>query len=332
MRRVLFACVVAMVGVVGWLAWKHSAAMLPRGTMTSLQSNPEDGRVANGSYINDYFSLTYRLPQGWTAGEEGPDPSQSAYYVLAELVPHSQANATILIAAQDKFFGNDTRGSAADIARDFQHAVSHINGMTIDRELTELKAGDHLLYRVDYSGVGLYRAAISMESRCHILSFNITTRDRNLLAVLVNGVDSVSLAAIGKGGSPPPCIQDYAADNNILHKVNPTAVGPEFVPIPVRVIADADGNVKHVHVIHATPEQRRSIEEALYQWKLKPYEIDGHPSPVETGLIFKFTAGSTVEVSGGAAGEQMPRARSAVSPGLSRHRINSQGHSSAQSP
>jgi hypothetical protein len=298
MRRVLFACVtvvMAMSCVVGWLAWKNGAAMTSRGTMTLFQSNPEDGKVENGSYINDYFNLTYRMPQGWTAGEAGPDPSQSAYYVLTELVPQSQGNGTILIAAQDKFFGTNTSGSAADIARDFQQAVSRIGGMTIDRKLTEVKVADHLLYRVDYSGVGLYRAAISTENRCHIVSFNITTRDRNLLTDLVHSVDSLSLAATGKGDSPPPCIPDYAVGNNILHKVNPTSVGPKFVPIPVRIIADAGGNVKHVHVIHATAEQRHSIEEALYQWKLKPYEINGHPSPVETGLIFKFTEGAVAQ-------------------------------------
>jgi hypothetical protein len=335
MRRLLYVCVAAVAILTcfsGWLAWQYGAAVSPRGTATLFMPNPEDGKVADGSYTNDYFSLAYRLPQGWIAGEAGPDPSESGYYVLAELLTQSQANGTILIAAQDKFFGTNTRGSAADIARDFQHAMSHIDGMTIDRDLTEVKVADHLLYRVDYSGVGLYRAAISTENRCHIVSFNITTRDRNLLAALVHSVDSASFAATGKGGSPPPCIQDYAAGGNILHKVNPKAVGPKFTPIPVRIIADADGNVRHVHVIHGTPEQRRSIEEALYQWKLKPYEIDGRPSPVETGLLFKFTAGSTVEVSGEAAGEQMSRARSGPTPvpGLSGRRIHSRG--SAQQP
>lgn len=289
MRRVLFACVAAAIGVVGWLARQHGAAIFPRGTTTLLQSNPEDGRLAKGSYVNHYFGLTYRLPPGWAGGEAGPDPSQSGYYVLAELV-QSHANGTILIAAQDKFFGTNTRGSAADIARDFQHAVSHIGGMTIDRELTEAEVAGHLLYRVDYSGVGLYRAAISMENRCHILAFNITTRDRSLLPVLVRGVDSLSFAAAGKGGSPPPCVRDYAVGRNVLHKITPASIGPKFTPIPARIIVDAYGDVKHVHVIRATPEQRRSIEQALYQWKLKPYEIDGHPSPVEAGLTFKFTA------------------------------------------
>jgi outer membrane biosynthesis protein TonB len=53
----------------------------------------------------------------------------------------------------------------------------------------------------------------------------------------------------------------------------------------------ADGDVKHVHVIRATDDQRRSIDEAVYQWKFRPYKVNGHPSPVETGLVIKFTGG-----------------------------------------
>jgi hypothetical protein len=296
MQRLLYACAAITVCFLGWLAWQYGGAPSLRGTAASLLPNPEDGKVADGSYTSDYFSLAYRLPQGWTAGEAGPDPSASGYYVLAELLPQSGANGTILIAAQDKFFSTNTRGSAADIARDFRLAMSNIASMTIDRELTEMKVADHVLYRVDYSGVGLYRAAISTESRCHIVSFNVTTRDPTLLATLVHSLDSLSFAARENGASsPPPCVQDYAVGNNVLHKVTPVSVGPKFTPIPVRIIIGTDGRVKHVHVIRATTEQRRSIEEALYQWKLKPYEINGRSVPVETGLIFKFTEGSTAQ-------------------------------------
>jgi hypothetical protein len=290
MRRALYAC-----ALLGLLAWQYGAALSLRVT-TSFPSNPEDGRVADGSYTSDYFSLAYLLPQGWIAGEAGPDPSASGYYVLAQLLPQSELTGTILMAAQDKFFGTNTHATASDIARDFRRAMSNIDGMTIDRELTEMKVADHVLYRVDYSGVGLYRAAISTESRCHIVSFNVTTRDPTLLATLVHSLDSLSFAARGHGGSsPPPCVQDYAVGDNVLHKVTPVSVGPKFTPIPVRIIVGTDGSVKHVHVIRATTEQRRSIEEALYQWKLKPYEINGRFVPVETGLIFKFTGGSTAQ-------------------------------------
>jgi hypothetical protein len=288
MRRALYLC--AATCLLGWLVWQYGAAILFRGTQKFI-SNPEDGKVAHGSYANKYFGLSYRLPQGWTVGEAGPDPSQSGYYVLSTLIPKSEKNANILIAAQDMFFGANTRGDVEDRARDFQQAVSSVDGMIIDRDLTEVKVADHLLYRVDYSGVGLYRTRLATEVRCHVVSLNVTTSDRELLERLADSIDSLSFPAIRNAdSSPPPCVREYAVGDNILHKVDPLSVGPKFVPIPVRIIVGVDGSVKHVHAIRATDDQRRSIEDALYRWKLKPYEIDGRPSPVETGLVFKFTA------------------------------------------
>jgi len=276
----------------GLLAWQFGAAISLRGTQTFM-SNPEDGKVAKGRYVSDYFGLIYRLPQGWTVGEAGPGPSQSGYYVLSTLVSKSESNANILLAAQDMFFGPDTRDDMEDRARDFQQAVANISGMIIDRDLTELKVADHLLYRVDYSGVGLFRARLATEVRCHVVSVNVTTSDRDLLERLAGSRDSLSFAVMRDvKSSPPPCVKDYAVGDNVLHKVDPVAVGPKFVPIPVRIIVGADGSVKHVHVIRATDDQRRSIEDALYQWKLKPYEVDGRSSQVETGLVFKFTTGN----------------------------------------
>jgi hypothetical protein len=278
--------------LLGLLTWQFGAAISLRGIKAAMP-NPEDGKVAHGRYANSYFGFKYRLPQDWTAGEAGADPSQSGYYVLSTLIPKSELNANILIAAQDMFFGANTRGDVEERARDFQHALANVDGMIIDRDLTEVKVADHLLYRVDYSGVGLFRTRLATEVRCHVVSLNVTSRDRELLQRLAGNLDSFSFAAIRDAEfSPPPCVKDYSAGDNILHKVDPVPVGPKFVPIPVRIIVGADGSVKHVHVIRATDGQRRSIEDALYRWKLKPYEVSGRPSPVETGLVFKFTADS----------------------------------------
>jgi hypothetical protein len=285
MRRALYAGATAL--LLGWVAWQTGAAIFHRGTSFSLLINPEDGKVANGSYANSYFGLTYPLPHAWKAGEAGPAPSQSAYYVLAALIPGSELNATILIVAQDMFFATAERSGVADGARDFLQAVSNISGMTVDRDVTEVKVANQLLYRVDYSGVGLFRATLRTEIRCHIVSFNLTARNADLRTRLAQTFDRLSFAA-GSGSQPPPCVKDYAEGDNVLHKVKPLPVGPKFVPIPVRIIVAADGSVQHVHVIRATDGQRRSIEEALYQWKFKPYEIHGRASPVETGLVFKF--------------------------------------------
>jgi hypothetical protein len=291
MRRVLYLCVAVFVCVAGWLAWQTGAAIFHRGTETLFKINPGDAKIVDGSYTNQYFGLTYPLPQGWTAGEPGPNPSQSGYYVLATLIPASGRNAAILIAAQDMFYATNEHGDVADSARDFRQAMSNIKGMTVDPGLKKLMVADHPLYRVDYSGVGLFRATIRTQSRCHILSFNLTSRDAELRKRLAHGFERVSFATRSAAASPPPCVRGYAEGVNIVHKVAPLPVGPQFVPIPVRIIVGADGDVKHVHVIRATDDQRRSIDEAVYQWKFRPYKVNGRPSPVETGLVFKFTGG-----------------------------------------
>jgi outer membrane biosynthesis protein TonB len=41
-------------------------------------------------------------------------------------------------------------------------------------------------------------------------------------------------------------------------------------------------------VIRSSQEQRKSIEEAVRQWKFKPPRVNGRAVEMETGLTFKF--------------------------------------------
>jgi Gram-negative bacterial TonB protein C-terminal len=292
MRRLLL--LLGVVGVatslVSWLGWRYGAVTLPYGTVVAETRLPEDGKVLGGFYINDYFDLSYPLPEGWTEGLRGPDPSDSGYYVLSELIPQSDPAATILITAQDMFFASKAHANVAEMVGDFRQAMSEVDGMTIDREPTEVKVADRVLHRVDFSGVGLYRATFTTESRCHAVSFNLTSRDPELLASLASSVEKLSSARRRDSGSPIPyCIENYGVPENVLQRVEPTPVGPKFMPIPVRIIVDTEGSVKHIHVIRATPEQRKSIEDALRQWKFKPHRLNGRAVEIETGLMFRFT-------------------------------------------
>jgi hypothetical protein len=292
MRRLLqlLGVVGVATSLVSWLGWRYGAVTLTYGTVVSPMPVPEDGKALGGIYVNDYFDLSYPLPEGWTEGLPGPDPSDSGYYVLSSLVPKSELNATILIAAQDMFFASKAHSNIAEMVHDFRQAMSEVDGMTIDREPTEVKVADRLLYRVDFSGVGLYRATFTTENRCHAVSFNLTSRDPELLADLALSVDKLSSARKRDSGSQVPyCVENYAVPENLLQRVEPTPVGPKFMPIPVRIIVDTEGSVKHVHVIRATPEQRKSIEDALRQWKFKPYRLNGRAVEIETGLMFRFT-------------------------------------------
>lgn len=56
--------------------------------------------------------------------------------------------------------------------------------------------------------------------------------------------------------------------------------------MPVRIIIDRKGRVKHVHVLNAFHEQGRAITDALMQWTFKPFIHNGKPVEVETGVLF----------------------------------------------
>jgi len=291
MRRLLLLLGVGVAtSLVSWLGWRYGAVTLPYGTVMSPMPVPEGGKVLSGLYVNDYFDLSYPLPEGWTEGLAGPDPSDAGYYVLSSLIPRSELNATILIAAQDMFFASKSYGNIAEVVHDFRQAMSEVDGMTIDREPTEVKVADRLLHRMDFSGVGLYRATFTTEIRCHAVSFNLTSSDPELLANLAFSVDKLSSVGKRASGSPVPyCIENYGVPENLLQRVEPVPVGAKFTPIPVRIIVDTEGGVKHIHVIRATAEQRKSIEDALRQWKFKPYRMNGRAVEIETGLVFRFT-------------------------------------------
>jgi hypothetical protein len=286
MRRLLLLGIA--ICLVGWLAWRYSGVTTLFGTATAAMPNPEDGKVANGVYTNDYFGLSYPLPEGWAEGLAGPEPSHLGYYALRTLIPRDELDGTILIAAQDMFFADKPLGNAVEAASDFRRAMSEIEGMTIDRDPLHMQIADHLVERVDFSGVGLYRAMFVTETRCHLVSFNLTARDPEQLARLALSVNSLSFA--GRKGTPvsaPACVKNYAVAENLLKKVAPAIPGPTFTPIPVRIIVGADGQVKHVHVVRATVDQRRSIELALAQWRLRSYAAQGRAVEIETGFVFQ---------------------------------------------
>jgi hypothetical protein len=80
-----------------------------------------------------------------------------------------------------------------------------------------------------------------------------------------------------------------------------------------------------VHVIHGSPQQRRNVEEALWQWKFKPPRVNDESVELETGLVFRFGTPQTAQpncLAGNADDACSPRA---VSTRASRGQA-SQGH------
>jgi len=247
---------------------------------------PEGGAIANTVYTNAYFGLTYPLSRDWVEKYDGPPPSDSGYYVLAQLEPRDTSNGhirgSLVITAADLFF-SPTRADNALQFVDFTR--THLQAdYKVTRAPTQLTLAGHPFVRFDYFSAvaGLHWYVLATQIRCHIVQFVFTSRDVSLLERLLEGMAAGKLA----DDEVPVCIKDYASPGNILERVDPVLAGRKFNPIPVRVIIDREGKVKHTHVLSAFPEQSQAIMDALQRWKFKPYLRNGRPAEVETGIMF----------------------------------------------
>jgi Gram-negative bacterial TonB protein C-terminal len=275
--------------------------ILVKGAWSSASDNvtplPEGGRVSTDSYNSPYFGLTLPLPAGWIQKYEGPPPSDSGYYVLAQLRPadptpgrgggrsHDKARGTLLIAAQDMFF---TTTHATGPLELINYTRDHLQAdYRIERPPSNVTIAGREFTRFGYVSpvAGLHWVFFATQIRCHVVEFIFTSADTQLLENLARNLGGLKSQPEIDAGEPV-CIKGYASAENILERVDPVFSERKYNQVPVRVIIDREGKVKHIHFLSAFPTQSQAISAALSQWRFKPYLRNGQPVEVETGMLF----------------------------------------------
>ena len=274
--------------------------ILVRGAWSSASDSvtplPEGGRIASGAYSNQYFRLTYTLPADWTEKYSGPPPSDSGYYVLAQIRPADNFKGTsrgsILIVAQDLFF---TPSPARNTLELINFSKGNLSAdYEVEQSPTLVSIANHSFVRFDYGSpvAELHWHVLATQIRCHMVQFVFTSRDAKLTENLIEQMNKMSLPeeagpVSGRGGGDVPvCIKDYASSQNLLERIDPVFAEHRFNPVPVRIIIDGEGKVKHIHFLSTFPDQAKAITDALSQWRFRPYLRDGKPVDVETGIMF----------------------------------------------
>jgi hypothetical protein len=255
---------------------------------------PEGGNVADRVFSDPYFGMTYPVPQDWNEKYKGPPPSDSGRYVLAQLIPANTfkgpARGSILITAQDMFF---TPVPASDATGLIDYTRDHLQAdYKVETPPTQTRiANRSFTFFAYWSPVAeLHWYVLGTQIRCHALEIVMTSHDTKLLDGLVR--DMKMRLSVGEGstgpvrGAVPVCIKDYARDENVIARVDPVFQEHRFNPVPVRIIIDKEGRVKHIHFLRAFSDQAKAISDALGQWRFKPYQRDGQPVEVETGILF----------------------------------------------
>lgn len=265
------------------------------GASDSSTPLPEGGAVREHAYQNAYFGVTYPLPADWTENVAGPPPSEGGSYVLSSFIPSETISATVkgsvLIGAQDLFFNHNPATNAKEV-------VAYTHGhlpryQSVERAPAEVKIGGRAFTRLDYGApiAGLHWSLLATDVRCHAVEFVFMARDAATMNALVAGLAKTKWPE--ENSATPLCVADYAAPVNVVTRVEPLFPVRRFNSIPVRIIIDPEGHVRHVHVISAFPDQTAAITQALLQWRFKPYVVDGQPREVETGLIFGYAPART---------------------------------------
>jgi hypothetical protein len=272
-----------------WLAVLPKGVILVQGAMPSASDTstplPEQGSAVPGRYRNAYFGLTYPIPAGWKEQPAGPPPSESGNYVLTQYAlfdPDQQdrPRAHVLLTAQDLFFSP----LAAVDARELVAATRRQLAPTyhIENGPDEVTIAGRPFSRLAYSAAhaGLHWRILSTDTRCHALTFTFTGSDPAVLDEAERSLRAITLRA-----GAPHCLPNYARPANILTKTDPTFT-QRYNTIPARLLIDAKGRVKHIHLLSAFPEQSEPILTALRAWRFKPYLVQGRAVEVETGMVF----------------------------------------------
>jgi hypothetical protein len=275
--------------------WVKGAGSSASDSVTPL---PEGGKQIGAVYRSEYFGFAYTASRGWIERFEGPPPSDSGYYVLAQLEPaYSSQNSNrghLMISAQDMFFTMSTSNNAIEL---LSYAEDHLDSdFKVERAPTAVRIANQTFIRFDYASSvsGLHWHVLATDIRCHVVQFVFTGRGDPLMGRLLQYMNGMRLSM--EAGHAPVCIKDYVQGEYLIAREDPIFLQPRFNSVPVRIIVDTQGKVSHIHFLSAFPDQVKSISDALSHWRFKPYFSNGQPVEVETGIIFGRPMGPTAQV------------------------------------
>jgi hypothetical protein len=261
---------------------------------------PEGGSIADNVLTNQYFGIAYAFPQDWYEKYQGPPPTVSGHYEMARLRPKptfkGPDKGTIMITADDLFFTTLPVKNALELANYTQFHMQ--TGQKVELKPTAMTLGGRPFTFFSYWSpeIQVHWYVVVTQIRCHTVQFVLGSHDTKMLENLMRDLDKMKQPneATGSGGGQfPVCIKDYANTRNLIQRVDPVFTTHTANAVPVRIIIDKEGRVKHIHFISAFPDQAEAITEAMGQWRFKPFLQDGKPVEVETGILFGHSSNPT---------------------------------------
>jgi hypothetical protein len=176
-------------------------AILVKGASPSSSDSetavPEGATISQDRFSDPYFGITYPLPKGWTQDDEGPPPSESGRYVLAQIGPSGKKagpdSASMLITAQDMFFTPWPTANALELTA---YIKDHLQAdYRVETAPTVINVAGRTFSFLSYWSpvAGLHWYVMGIEIRCHAVQFILTSRDTKSLDVLLQNLNDMKL-------------------------------------------------------------------------------------------------------------------------------------------
>lgn len=271
----------------------------------STTPQPETAALTNNVFTDPYFGITYPLPSGWLQKFAPPPPSDTGAYVLAQLGrsgsfelgqsdnSKGETTGSIMFSAQDMFFTPLPVTNARQFVNYSKNHLPEYYQVELKPTQTTIGGQSFTFFAYWSPDAELHWYVLATQIRCHTVEIVLMSRNPKALQDLVLDMsnkmklpaEAGSTGGTG-GGSVPVCIKDYAAGDSVLERVEPVLTQQRYNPIPVRIIIDKSGKVRHIHFLSAYPDQQKVISDALKQWQFRPYERNGQRFEVETGIMF----------------------------------------------
>ena len=160
--------------------------------------NSAGGKVSNGIYTNDFFTMSYPLPQGFyeVPHQVNNHVGPATLLLVADRHTGTMIRERILITA-DKIasYNWDTKRYVDKFAR----ATAAQTGVKLLEDITDTRFGSRHFCRAnwtqDYSGTVLYKSFLSTDANGYFLSWTFAAASQSRLQELVRSMQGISFAA-----------------------------------------------------------------------------------------------------------------------------------------
>lgn len=301
--------------IVAWILLQVPAFTQQPSIDSSAALGFENGAIANGTYTNECFGLSLRIPPGWELTSQVVGAGVRARHFpgdvlqLLAIEQHEETgpSSRIVVTAQG---AKDQTETVQDFVANAVHSqikVSPQDNVMI-RDTYAVEYGGKHFFRSDYkhswNNHDTYMAFVYTKFRGYFIGANLIAGSREGLGEAANSLEGISFqedqvnskcAMLSSGIDLPERVRvsQGVSTGLLINKVPPDYPADAREArvqgqVILQALIDKNGDVEKLTLVSGHPLLAPAAIEAVKQWKYKPYLLNGQPVKVETQILVNF--------------------------------------------